>query len=129
MDAPSDEAGDAGVDAPGAKRGLWQYYGPRIKEAREQRGIKIGELAKQVGLSHKTLRNIEHGEYGTGIQNLIAIAEALDYPVTHFLPIKKGPVYEQLWLTLSYLSERQAKLFLKFLRSMFPDVFEDEAPC
>ena len=66
--------------------------GERVRELREARGItsqeKLGELASDL---HRTfIGRVERGETNISIENLEAIAEALDVSLAEFFkPFKK----------------------------------------
>lgn len=58
--------------------------GAVIRSIRQQRGIKVGELAVLVGLSRKTVHGIENGT-STSIEALNRIANTLEVPVDGLL--------------------------------------------
>ena len=58
-----------------------QLTGWAITAAREYRGLKIGELASQLGLHRNTMARIESGERPVKQIELLGIASALNFPV------------------------------------------------
>lgn len=58
-----------------------QLTGWAITAAREYRGLKIGELADQLGLHRNTVARMESGERPVKPIELLGIASALEWPV------------------------------------------------
>ena len=55
-----------------------QAFGKHIAEVRKQHGITQAELAARIGwLSQSHIARIEAGKYSTGLDHLMAIAEAM----------------------------------------------------
>lgn len=63
---------------------------PKVKERRESLGLKQENLARAVGISRKTLSDIERGVYLPRIDIALDIAEALKCPVGSLFPKKDG---------------------------------------
>ena len=57
----------------------------RLRERREQLGLTIAELARRSGVDAGTLRRVEHRESDPRSSVLIAMAEAMDYPLTELV--------------------------------------------
>lgn len=55
----------------------WVRQGQTIKQYREMRGLKVGELANDVGISYAYLSNIEAGRKRVTEQLVAKIADAL----------------------------------------------------
>ena len=53
----------------------WQN-GARIRELREQRRLKVAQLAKHVGVAPQYLSLVELNRKGTGLDTLVRIARA-----------------------------------------------------
>lgn len=70
--------------------------GERIRLAREERGLTLGQLATRCGLSDSYLSQVERGEATPSAQSLRAIAEALDLPLGPFLHDRSLPLGERL---------------------------------
>jgi transcriptional regulator with XRE-family HTH domain len=58
--------------------------GGRVAAFRAQRGTKVSELARQVGVSPSLISQIERGQSRPSVSTLFAMAEALDVPVDAF---------------------------------------------
>lgn len=56
--------------------------GARIRSLREERGMKLKELADAAGLSDAFVSRLERGQVSSSVANLIQIAEALDVGIT-----------------------------------------------
>ena len=64
--------------------------GERIREVRKAKRIRQKVLARMVGISPGALTNFEKGRRRISLDWLHKIAEALDTPVSYFLPDEKG---------------------------------------
>jgi transcriptional regulator with XRE-family HTH domain len=58
--------------------------GARVGLHRVRRGMKVSELARQVGVSPSLISQIERGQSRPSVSTLFALAEALDVPVDEF---------------------------------------------
>jgi transcriptional regulator with XRE-family HTH domain len=58
--------------------------GPRIQQAREERGITQQELAARLGCTQAALSNYERGKRRLYLANLELIASALEKPLSYF---------------------------------------------
>jgi transcriptional regulator with XRE-family HTH domain len=63
--------------------------GERIREVRKSKRIRQKVLARMVGISPGALTNFEKGRRRISLDWLQKIAEALDTPVSYFLPDEK----------------------------------------
>jgi transcriptional regulator with XRE-family HTH domain len=63
--------------------------GERIREVRKAKRIRQKVLARMVGISPGALTNFEKGRRRISLDWLQKIAEALDTPVSYFLPDEK----------------------------------------
>ena len=63
--------------------------GERIREVRKSKRIRQKVLARMVGISPGALTNFEKGRRRISLDWLTKIAEALDTPVSYFLPDEK----------------------------------------
>jgi transcriptional regulator with XRE-family HTH domain len=63
--------------------------GERIREVRKSKRIRQKVLARMVGISPGALTNFEKGRRRISLDWLHKIAEALDTPVSYFLPDEK----------------------------------------
>jgi transcriptional regulator with XRE-family HTH domain len=66
--------------------------GPRLVTYRTRRGMKVSELARQVGVSPSLISQIERGQSRPSVSTLFALAEALEVPVDAFF---RGDGYEK----------------------------------
>jgi transcriptional regulator with XRE-family HTH domain len=58
--------------------------GRRLAAYRTERGIRVSDLARRVGVSPSLVSQIERGQSGPSVSTLFALAEALDLPVDAF---------------------------------------------
>ena len=58
--------------------------GVRLAAHRAQRGIKVSQLARQIGVSPSLISQIERGQSRPSVSTLFALAEALGVPVDAF---------------------------------------------
>ena len=67
-----------------------KLIGQNIKQLRKKKGLLQEDLANLVGLKVGTISKYEQGDRTPGINQMIAIAEALDCSVNDFLPTEDG---------------------------------------
>jgi len=72
--------------------------GGRIRLLREERGMKLKELADQTGLSDAFLSRLERGQVSSSVANLIQIADALDIGVSELFAIPTDQSRSQVTL-------------------------------
>lgn len=72
-------------------REIDEYIGMMIRERRQQVGYKQIALAAAVGVTQRTMTNIERGRWSISAALLLKIARELDAPVSFFLP-EREPV-------------------------------------
>jgi len=58
--------------------------GQRLRRARDERGLSLRALAKEVGLTASLLSQIENGQANPSVDTLFALAEVLAVPVAYF---------------------------------------------
>src|SRR5829696_4192965 len=58
--------------------------GARLAAHRARRGMKVSELARQIGVSPSLISQIERGQSRPSVSTLFALAEALEVPVDAF---------------------------------------------
>src|SRR5215831_479771 len=58
--------------------------GRRLAAHRAQRGMRVAELAREVGVTPSLISQIERGMSRPSVSTLFAIAQALDVPVDAF---------------------------------------------
>lgn len=68
------------------KLSLKQQVGLNIRHNRKEAKLTESELGNLIGLTRATIANMEAARQGCSIENLYAIAKALDIPVTQLLP-------------------------------------------
>jgi len=103
--ATASQAGP-GAAAPGGPRGpggtglgerapaggdLAGDIGRRLAAHRAQRGMRVAELAREVGVTPSLISQIERGMSRPSVSTLFAIAQALDVPVDAFFREPAGP--------------------------------------
>ena len=67
-----------------------KLIGQNIKQLRKKKGLLQEDLANLVGLKVGTISKYEQGDRTPGLNQMIAIAEALDCSVNDFLPTEDG---------------------------------------
>lgn len=67
-----------------------KLIGQNIKQLRKKKGLLQEDLANLIGLKVGTISKYEQGDRTPGINQMIAIAEALDCSVNDFLPTEDG---------------------------------------
>lgn len=80
----------AGDDGPLAGSELTQQVGERIACFRIERGLKVAELARRVGVTGSLISQIERGRSRPSISTLFLIGEALDVPIDAFFRDEGG---------------------------------------
>ncbi len=75
--------------SPDLSAGAEMKVGERIREVRKSKRIRQKVLARMVGISPGALTNFEKGRRRISLDWLQKIAEALDTPVSYFLPDEK----------------------------------------
>jgi transcriptional regulator with XRE-family HTH domain len=79
------DAGSRSTDQPSERAATpADEIGSRVAAYRDQRGIKVSELARQVGVSPSLISQIERGQSRPSVSTLFALAEALEVPVDAF---------------------------------------------
>ena len=66
--------------------------GRRLAAHRGQRGMRVAELAREVGVTPSLISQIERGTSRPSVSTLFAIAQALDVPVDAFFREPQQPV-------------------------------------
>lgn len=70
-------------------KNIGQFYvtvGGRIRREREAVDMSQGRLARLIGITRPSLTLMESGRQRIQLHTLVAIAEALDVPITYLLP-------------------------------------------
>jgi transcriptional regulator with XRE-family HTH domain len=57
-------------------------FGHRVRELRKARGLSQEELAELAGVHRTYMSSVERGERNVGLDNILAIAAALDVPAS-----------------------------------------------
>jgi transcriptional regulator with XRE-family HTH domain/quercetin dioxygenase-like cupin family protein len=65
--------------------------GARVTACRVQRGMKVSELARRIGVSPSMVSQIERGQSRPSVSTLFGLAEALDVPVDAFFRDSEPP--------------------------------------
>jgi Zn-dependent peptidase ImmA (M78 family)/transcriptional regulator with XRE-family HTH domain len=74
-----------GVATPG-------FSGPRLREAREARGLTAASIAEVLGVKRQAVSQYEHGLTAPTPDKLYVIASRLNLPVRYFLQTPRAPV-------------------------------------
>ena len=81
---PAGSPASTGDDGPLAGAELTLQVGERIACFRNERGLKVAELARRVGVTGSLISQIERGRSRPSISTLFLIGEALDVPIDAF---------------------------------------------
>ncbi len=65
--------------------------GRRLAAHRGKRGVRVAELAREVGVTPSLISQIERGQSRPSVSTLFALAQALDIPVDAFFREPAGP--------------------------------------
>jgi transcriptional regulator with XRE-family HTH domain len=81
------------VSAATDARSLADGIGRRLAAYRAERGLRVAELAREVGVTPSLISQIERGQSRPSVSTLFAIAQALAVPVDAFFrePASTGP--------------------------------------
>jgi DNA-binding XRE family transcriptional regulator/quercetin dioxygenase-like cupin family protein len=94
--ATASQAAPGGGPGPGeraqAAGDLAGDIGRRLAAHRGQRGMRVAELAREVGVTPSLISQIERGMSRPSVSTLFAIAQALDVPVDAFFREPPQPV-------------------------------------
>jgi len=80
-----------GERAPAGGGDLAGDIGRRLAAHRAQRGMRVAELAREVGVTPSLISQIERGMSRPSVSTLFAIAQALDVPVDAFFREPQPP--------------------------------------
>ena len=80
-----------GQRAPAGAGDLAGDIGRRLAAHRAQRGMRVAELAREVGVTPSLISQIERGMSRPSVSTLFAIAQALDVPVDAFFREPQPP--------------------------------------
>jgi transcriptional regulator with XRE-family HTH domain len=84
-----------------------KYIGTRIRAAREARGIKQSELARAVKRSPSIVNQWESGKSAVSIDDLVAVADAVEVPLIWLAAGRGAPTFSQPAVRLSPLSAEE----------------------
>ncbi|MFF4374352.1 helix-turn-helix domain-containing protein [Nocardiopsis dassonvillei] len=74
----------------GVPRPQRMVFGARIRELREAKGLSQEKLADLAGVHRTYMSSVERGQRNVGLDNIVAIAEALDVPIARLFRENKG---------------------------------------
>ena len=66
-----------------------EVIGKRLRQLRNEKGLSIRELAKEIGISHNTLAAYERHDMMPSLENGYIMAEYFEIPIEYFLKGKK----------------------------------------
>jgi len=101
--------------------------GERIKILRKQKKLTQEKLANLAGVATISIRQYESGNRTPHINQLKAIADVLEVPVTHFLDIEKAVQEEVANINASHLLEEGMGQLVSGLLNAPEDEAEDMA--
>jgi transcriptional regulator with XRE-family HTH domain len=77
------------VNVAAAERGIWEpivgAIGPKVREARQQLGLSLQQLAARADVSAAAIHKVERGDMVPTITTLLKLAAALGRPIGHFV--------------------------------------------
>lgn len=62
----------------------WVLLGQRLKSAREEAGLSRVELAAKIGVSRKTVGNMENGRHSWSLHTAAQVAAVLRKPIIFY---------------------------------------------
>ena len=86
------ESSSTTVSGPAAD--LAGGIGRRLAAHRTRRGIRVAELAREVGVTPSLISQIERGQSRPSVSTLFALAQVLDVPVDAFFRESPQPSYQ-----------------------------------
>ena len=75
---------------------LYQLFGNRVRELREEKNVTQEELARRVDLSRTSITNIEKDRQRILLHQLVDIAAALDAKPQDLMPADNGQASQPL---------------------------------
>lgn len=66
--------------------------GEHVSALREERGLKISDLARRIAVSPSLIGQIERGQSRPSVTTLFALAQALEVPVDAFFDVQASPL-------------------------------------
>ncbi len=102
---------------------LKEYFGSRIKEIRESRGLNQEQLAEVVDMESRHLSRIETGKSFTTLENINKIAKALNVDINTLFAFQhkkdKNVLITEIDNYLSKANEEQIELAYKLIQAVF----------
>lgn len=97
-----------------------RFVGDKAKHFRTERSLTLVTLAEQLGISPSHLKGLESGRYSFSASGLVALATALDRPVSAFLPVppRREPPPSEWWELFGAIGERDRRLLLELARKL-----------
>ena len=118
------------------QKDFWVNIGKRIRLRREQFGLTRDQLSYEIGVSEKTLGQIERGEHGCSVARLFMIASKLNISVDRLLKgtpqetlLPASSSRERIDLLLEGRPEIQLDSIYHVLLSIVPYLPLDEEGC
>ena len=68
------------------KTALRMEFGKRVRARRHELGLTQEEVAEKAGLHHTYVGSVERGERNIALENIVALARALECPPSNFIP-------------------------------------------
>lgn len=68
-----------------------QFSGERLREAREFRGLTLGETAALVGVSRQAISLFENNRKAPGAETMGQLSRALQFPIAFFSALMMRP--------------------------------------
>lgn len=102
---------------------LKQYFGARIKEIRESRGLNQEQLAELVNMESRHISRIETGKSFTTLENISKIAIALGVSIDSLFSfqhkVERENLKEEIKKYLNHADKNKLELVLKLLKAVF----------
>lgn len=100
-----------------------KYFGSRIKEIRESRGLNQEQLAEIVNMESRHISRIETGKSFTTLENIDKIAKALNVDINTLFAFQhkkdKNILKTEIYKYLDNASDEQIKLAYRLIQVVF----------
>lgn len=101
---------------------LKKYFGARIKEIREAKGLNQEKLAEIVNMESRQISRIETGKSFTSLENLVNISRALNVEIEEFFSFRhkqpKDVLINKINELLLLADEKKVELIYKLVEAV-----------
>ena len=109
-----------------------EVIGKRLRQLRNEKGLSIRELAKEIGISHNTLAAYERHDMMPSLENGYIMAEYFEIPIEYFLKGKKvftdfnDSTLLELFREVDEMDTEYRKLAKRFLEKLVKNYHEKQ---